>query len=72
MKKIIYLILIILSIGCSRYDCPTTNKRHFMKGVRPAKALYKRSSVTSKRKTPYIVPYKYRKEIKNYGNLRKN
>ena len=71
-KLSLYLILMLFVIialfsSCSVGQCPTTNKQYFMRGVPKSKSLYKGYGTRVK----YTVPYKYRKNVVNYGKLKR-
>jgi hypothetical protein len=63
---IILFVIIILFSSCSRGQCPTNNKNYFMRGVPKSKSLYK----GYRSQKAYIVPYKYRRKIPNYGKIK--
>jgi hypothetical protein len=63
---IILFVIIVLFSSCSRGQCPTTNKNYFMRAVPKSKPLYK----GYKSQKAYIVPYKYRRKISNYGKIK--
>jgi hypothetical protein len=63
---IILFVIIVLFSSCSRGQCPTTNKNYFMRGVPKSKPLYK----GYRSQKAYIVPYKYRRKVSNYGKIK--
>lgn len=68
LKYILFLlfVIIVLFSSCSVGQCPTTNKQYFMRGVPKSKSLYKGYG-----RVKYTVPYKYRKNVVNYGKLKR-
>jgi hypothetical protein len=59
-------VMIVLFSSCSQGQCPTTNKKYFYKGVPRPKPLYKGYGSQK----GYVVPYKYRRNVPNYGKTK--
>ena len=74
MKKILMMFAIIvwLSSCSNRMNCPTTNSRYFYQkmGIKNHPRMSKGKKRGSYGNASYIVPYKYRKGIPNYGKLK--
>lgn len=75
MKSFSILLLFIVGLcSCSqRMNCPTTHPKYFYKKMGTTKGgsspvFYKNKG--SRGSSSYIVPYKYRKGIINYGKLK--
>ena len=76
MRRTIILLTILFTLGgCVHTSvCPTNNRNYFYKkmGVKRgggSTALYKNRGRASG-KAAFIVPYKYRNGIPNYGKLK--